>query len=567
MVKILIIQLDRLGDTLWITPLLSGLRQVKAPCQISVLVRPETADVLKGNPDIYEIITADWLNLPLEWPEMEGHGLLEFYRRMDEVVDNLRARGFDYVYNMNFKKITTILTRLVNAPQVIGFTLSHDGARLIKGPWVNYLGCLVRSRAYNLFNMADIFRCFEPEIHTKQNLVFNVPAEDRAAVTDFLARFGVGKDDLLIGFQPGASTAKRIWPPSQFARLGDRLVEEMGAKILLFGQERESGLGAAIEREMRNPVTNLIGKTSIGRLAAFLESCHCLVSNDTGPMHLAAAVGTKTVGLFFGHAHFAETAPYGKGHLVFQPNISCAPCNWKQECKEGYKCLDYVSPDGVFKILDKWLDGPYPHAAQIEDTEDMARMNIYYSSFDEFDFLTYFPLIKRSLNAEDVLRLAYKLMWLYELEGENDLEKRCKYIEKTLKHYLMDKPDKLSAQMDKILQSVSELEGLSERGLESTRELLDILMQAEIDTVRLNEIVAQLNQVDGDIDSKGTIYDALKPLTMAFSLDKQNLEGSNIYQLARETKDLYEATKLRCTVLREKLDEVMEVTHRQRFSC
>ncbi|MFH1624902.1 MAG: glycosyltransferase family 9 protein [Pseudomonadota bacterium] len=554
MVKILVIQLDRFGDIMYTTPLITALRKTHSPCHVSVMTTREGVEVIEGNPDIDENIVADWLDIPKELPEIDGRSIFEGYQRLARVVADLRARGFNYVYNMNFKKMTTLLAYLISAPETVGFTLSPDGARVIKGPWVNYLSALIQSRKYNLFNIADIFRKFEPEAPPIAKPVFQIPEEVKSRVKDSLGSAGVEDDDLVIGFQVAASSPKKVWPSKYFAKLGDSLIEERGAKILLFGTEQEREIGREVEGKMRYPVINLMGKTTIPELAACLERCKCLVSNDTGTMHLAAAVGTKVAGLSFSFVHFAETSSYGEGNLVFQPDIPCAPCSSKMECHEGNRCLDLVSPESVFRVLHSWLDWSNGQPAQIEDTADLEQMNVYYSLFDGFGFLTYFPLIKRPLKADDILNLAYKLMWLDVLGAEGDFTKRREYIENSLKHYFIDKSNGFSM---RLIDSISELETLSDKGIGKTRELLDILIQGQLDPGKVNGIVEQLNRIDQETEAKGIVQTELVPLIMAFSLDKQNLEGGNIYQLARETLSVYEGAKRRGSLLKTYLAETL----------
>lgn len=102
------------------------------------------------------------------------------------------------------------------------------------------------------------------------------------------------QNELLIGFQAGSSLEGRRWPASHFAKLGDRLVRDLNARILLFGVKSESGIGENILEQMESPenVLNLIGKTDISELVGLVDRCHYLVTNDTGTMHIAAALGT-----------------------------------------------------------------------------------------------------------------------------------------------------------------------------------------------------------------------------------------------------------------------------------
>jgi ADP-heptose:LPS heptosyltransferase len=559
MVRILVIQLDRMGDTLWITPLLDEISHRNAPCEISVLVRPEIADVLAGNPNIHQIVPADWLALPLEYPDLEGAALIDCYRRLNGVVRELREGGFDYVYNMNFNKMAATLTALIDAPNTIGFTVSKSGGRLIRGPWVNYLSSVVHARNCNSFNMVDIFRHFAPDALAARPLVFHIPESESREAARFLRKEGIDPDDLLIGFQPGASTPKKIWPPRHFARLGDRLAGEMGAKILLFGVEGERFLGEEIEQGMEHPVVNLMGKTSIAGLAAFLEKCRCLVSNDTGTIHLAAAAGTpKIAGLFFGFANFSETPPYGEGHLVFQPDIACAPCNWNAQCREGHKCHDALSPDAVFDVLGTWLERP-SIALTPQDIGDHAGLGIYYSAFDPFGFLSLFPLTMRPLEAGVLVRLAYKLMWLQVLKREEDHRKRREYIELELKHYAGNGAGELVASLQRTMEALSKMEALCSEGASKAGELIKTLMGPGLSMTAVNELVGGMGRIDGEIEALGGLFEEMKPLAAAFSLDKQNLEGTGIQDLSLETLSIYRRAGARNFSFLEALTETMTV--------
>src|SRR4030065_2446567 len=99
---------------------------------------------------------------------------------------------------------------------------------------------------------------------------------------------------------------------------------------------------------------NFIGKTGIGELAAFLKRCSLLVSNDTGPLHLATAVGTKVIDIFTANVHFLETGPYGEGHYVIQADIPCVPCSFNVKCN-NMVCKDLIKPEIVIEVVKESL--------------------------------------------------------------------------------------------------------------------------------------------------------------------------------------------------------------------
>ena len=109
----------------------------------------------------------------------------------------------------------------------------------------------------------------------------------------------------------------------------------------------EQGLG-----RQRSLLINLIGRTSLKTLGAVLERCECLITGDTWPMHLAAAVGTPVLAIFFGTAYPWETGPYGPGHFVLYSDVPCAPCLDPNQCQEGHRCKKELTPSVVMKAFE-----------------------------------------------------------------------------------------------------------------------------------------------------------------------------------------------------------------------
>jgi heptosyltransferase-2 len=159
---------------------------------------------------------------------------------------------------------------------------------------------------------------------------------------------------LRVALQPGATygPAKR-WPAHLFAELGSRLVAS-GRDVAVLGGPGDADVTAAV-RESAVGVRDLGGRTRVGVLAAVLSSADVLVTNDTGPMHLAAAVGTRVVAIF-GSTSPTWTGPYGDGHRVVAHPVPCAPC-FQRTCEIGYVCLDRIEVDQVEREVQELLRG------------------------------------------------------------------------------------------------------------------------------------------------------------------------------------------------------------------
>jgi heptosyltransferase-2 len=169
-----------------------------------------------------------------------------------------------------------------------------------------------------------------------------VSQEEREFVTEFLKSVAVSEADLLIGIHPGTgqSSVSRRWPPDRFARLADWLVEEHNAKVIFTGAPSEIPLVNEIRRTMKTDPIVSTGRTNLKQLAEIAKRCRIFISGDTGPLHIAAAMKTRVLGLF-GPNTPSKWGPYGKGHRVIYKGLPCSPCV-KQYLGQVPDCLNPV---------------------------------------------------------------------------------------------------------------------------------------------------------------------------------------------------------------------------------
>ncbi len=149
-----------------------------------------------------------------------------------------------------------------------------------------------------------------------------------------------------LAVNPGAAygSAKR-WFPERFAAVADTLAQEHGLKVVLTGGPGEGEIGRDIAAAMRSPVLNLIGRTSVRQLMAVLSLCRLVVTNDSGPMHVAAAFGVPIVAVF-GPTDHTTTSPLGGDVRIVRREIDCAPCLLRQ-CPTDHRCMEAVTVDDV----------------------------------------------------------------------------------------------------------------------------------------------------------------------------------------------------------------------------
>ncbi|MBI3932484.1 MAG: lipopolysaccharide heptosyltransferase II [Acidobacteria bacterium] len=156
----------------------------------------------------------------------------------------------------------------------------------------------------------------------------------------------LGEDGPWVGLNPGAfyGSAKR-WMPERYAAVGDRLARRRGVKVAIVGSAAERPLGESIAAAMQAPALNLCGETTLAALVGALSRLRLLVTNDSGPMHLAAALGVPVVAVF-GPTDWRETAPVGEGHRLVREPVECAPCRLR-ECPIDHRCMRRVTADRV----------------------------------------------------------------------------------------------------------------------------------------------------------------------------------------------------------------------------
>ena len=175
----------------------------------------------------------------------------------------------------------------------------------------------------------------------------NVSSTRRSQAASKLSQHGVRKGSAIVALCPGSinSRAKR-WPAERYAGLADRLIEEMNANVLLIGSKEERDVTAEVARQMKQPAINLAGETSLDEAVAILGIVDLLVTNDTGPAHIASAQGKPTL-VIFGPTNPLTTRPYSAVAEIVRHPPDCAPCMLR-DCPIDHRCMTAISVDEVF---------------------------------------------------------------------------------------------------------------------------------------------------------------------------------------------------------------------------
>lgn len=359
MTRILVVQMCRLGDVLQTTPMLRGIRRERPDAEITLVLhdgfpQPPLPSSLFDRlvPFPYAAIMESLRVSPESWPEQ--------VERARCWLAELGSGSFDLAINLTHTPLSSVLMSLAPAARVEGGLVAADRSHVVRGAWMTYFWSGRLARAQGCFNLVDLQNWAAGVRSDALPLEIEVPAAARASMAAWLqARRGAERP--LLAVQLGASDERKRWPPERVAAAIERLPPDVD--VVMVGTRAERPLVERALACLSRPVLNAAGQTSLPELAALLERCVVLLTNDTGTMHVASAVGTRIVDLSTGPVFVHETGPYGEGHLVIEPATACFPCIAGSTCGH-IGCRDAFSPGDVAGLVRHALGlGELPHPA------------------------------------------------------------------------------------------------------------------------------------------------------------------------------------------------------------
>ena len=337
--KILVIGVNWVGDMVLSLPAMKALRRLFPGVHIGFLVKAYLGDLLREVSDVDEVI-----------PYQTRTG---FNRWADELrmVRALRRGGFDVALILPRSLRSALVAYLAAIPVRVGYVDEGRGFLLTHG--IPRTGSLLRLHRTEYY--LHLIECMGG-VAKGDAPVIEVAPDMRRWAHGYLRSCGMGDNRPVVGFNPGATYGSaKCWDPNRFSALGSRLCRDQGAGILIFGSQGERELAAMIARGIDGMAVNLAGSTTLPQLAALMASCDVVVTNDTGPMHISAAVKTPVVAIF-GSTDPVTTGPRGNGHIIVRKEVSCSPC-FKRVCPTDHRCMDLISTDDVQEALNRIIGG------------------------------------------------------------------------------------------------------------------------------------------------------------------------------------------------------------------
>jgi heptosyltransferase II len=330
-VKILIVAPNWIGDALLAQPLFARLRQKHPGATIDALAPPWTAPVLRRMPEIREVIDAPF-----------AHGELKLAARWN-IARTLRARAYDEAIVLPNTLKSALIPFFAGIPLRTGFTGELRYGLLNRVHRLDEKALPLMAERYA--KLAE-----EPDEPPARPLPEGKLRVDPANLAAALARLGLSRAKPVVAFCPGAEygPAKR-WPARYFAALATRLAAQ-GRAVWLFGSDKDREIGEEIVRLSQGAAANLCGKTDLASAIDLLSLAEVVVSNDSGLMHVAAAVGRRVIALY-GSSSAEHTPPLSHTHRIVRTGIDCSPC-YARECPLGhFKCMIELTPERVLQEI------------------------------------------------------------------------------------------------------------------------------------------------------------------------------------------------------------------------
>ncbi len=344
--NILIIKLSAIGDVIHTLPALAALRKLYPKAHITWVVEELSADLLKNHPLLDRVI----ISHRTSWIRDVKHGRLIWpFLEMVTFIRALRERRYDLVIDFHGLLKSSAVVLLSGGKRKLGY----DSMQELSGFFVNEK--IPQDMNKHAVDRYLDFPRYLGACEMKQKFLIPVKEENRIRIEELLKAHHMDAQIGFVAVNPVALWKTKLWENQKFALLCDRIIDELKVGIVFTGSGKKEI--REIQQFMKRPAANLGGETTLSDLACLHRRARLVVTTDTGPMHLAAAVGAPLIALF-GPTDPARTGPYGDDHTVIRGNLPCSPC-FKKKCKTN-ECMKEITVEEVFEAVKKTFSAEFP---------------------------------------------------------------------------------------------------------------------------------------------------------------------------------------------------------------
>lgn len=336
--RLLIRSTNWVGDAIMTTPTIRAIRKGFPNARISILLKPWVAPVFEHSPHVDTLIIYDG-----DGRHKGNFGKLRLAR-------DLRKYGFDAAILLQNAFEAALIAFLSGIPVRIGY--NRDARQLLL---THAISCTneIRKEHQTKYYLNILYGIGMDA--DDRDLYLRLSQQDRLRAEKILKKQGLSDDFKWVGINPSATFGPaKQWPIDRYARLADRIIEYTNARVIVFGGPQDRRLGKDISRKMRHRPIDLSGRTTLGEAMALIERCALFITNDSGLMHVAAALDVPLIAIF-GSTNSTTTGPWSSNSRVVQVPMECSPC-LKPECPKGHlNCMDQIRVDMIFDVAKEIL--------------------------------------------------------------------------------------------------------------------------------------------------------------------------------------------------------------------
>jgi heptosyltransferase-2 len=336
--RLLIRSTNWIGDAVMTTPAVRAIRKRFPDTHISLLAKPWVAPVFENSEHIDRLLIYD--------DKGRHKGILGKFR----LARDLKEYHFDAAILLQNAFEAALIAFLAGIPLRIGY--NTDVRQLLL---THVVSCTTEiKKKHQTDYYLNIIRGIGME-EDNRKLYLKLNQRDRIRAKQILLEQHLSLDDKLVGINPGATYGPaKQWPFDRYARLADKIQAFTEGRIIIFGGPNDSNLGENISQRMQHRPIDLSGKTSLGEAMALIERCDLFITNDSGLMHVAAALDVPLIAVF-GSTNSITTGPLSQNSRIVQVPLECSPC-LRPECPKGHlDCMDQISVETVFKVVKEIL--------------------------------------------------------------------------------------------------------------------------------------------------------------------------------------------------------------------
>ena len=329
--NILIRGTNWIGDAVLTLPAVAAVRKTFSGAGITVLAKPWVADIYRLSPDVDEVML------------YQRPGIHQGVSGLFRLVGELRARNFDTAILLQNAIEAALIVRLAGITNRAGYNSDGRGWLLTH----SVLRTAAIREVYQIDYYLEMVKALGCQSDGREILLKPGPDDD-AAAGHVLQSLGLIDTPLMIGMAPGATygPAKK-WFPERFAAVAEKLIDGFGARVFLFGSNSDKASTDAVQQHTRRPLVDLAGKTNLKETIALMARCRLFISNDSGLMHVASALGIPTIAIF-GSTNPVTTGPAGNKSVIVHRDVACSPC-LKETCPTDFRCMDLITVDDVYE--------------------------------------------------------------------------------------------------------------------------------------------------------------------------------------------------------------------------